>query len=95
MFIFFLFSAFLSLPIFVVNCEFVRYLVRYCECFASGTYCDGCNCVNCFNNVDNEPARREAVEATLERNPFAFRPKIASSPHGVRDKRVRDPINLF
>ncbi|KAF2551329.1 hypothetical protein F2Q68_00037559 [Brassica cretica] len=59
----------------------------YCECFASGTYCDGCNCINCFNNVDNEPARREAVEATLERNPNAFRPKIASSPHGVRDKR--------
>lgn len=67
----------------------MHYLIRYCECFASGTYCDGCNCVNCFNNVDNEPARREAVEATLERNPFAFRPKIASSPHGVRDKRVR------
>ncbi|CAH8274987.1 unnamed protein product [Arabidopsis lyrata] len=69
------------------NCKHSRCLKLYCECFASGTYCDGCNCVNCFNNVDNEPARREAVEATLERNPFAFRPKIASSPHGVRDKR--------
>lgn len=66
----------------------VQDFVRYCECFASGTYCDGCNCNNCFNNVENEPARREAVEATLERNPNAFRPKIASSPHGVRDKRV-------
>lgn len=63
-------------------------LSRYCECFASGIYCDGCNCVNCFNNVDNEAARREAVEATLERNPNAFRPKIASSPHGTRDSRV-------
>ncbi|PNX92635.1 protein tesmin/TSO1-like CXC 5-like, partial [Trifolium pratense] len=60
---------------------------RYCECFASGIYCDGCNCVNCFNNVDNEAARREAVEATLERNPNAFRPKIASSPQGARDSR--------
>ncbi|KAG7622193.1 CRC domain [Arabidopsis suecica] len=69
------------------NCKHSRCLKLYCECFASGTYCDGCNCVNCFNNVDNEPARREAVEATLERNPFAFRPKIASSPHGGRDKR--------
>ncbi|KAK6158958.1 hypothetical protein DH2020_006272 [Rehmannia glutinosa] len=59
----------------------------YCECFASGTYCDGCNCVNCLNNVENEAARREAVEATLERNPNAFRPKIASSPHGARDTR--------
>lgn len=62
--------------------------IRYCECFASGIYCDGCNCVNCYNNVENEAARREAVEATLERNPNAFRPKIASSPHALRDSRV-------
>ncbi|KAG5407262.1 hypothetical protein IGI04_013381 [Brassica rapa subsp. trilocularis] len=66
------------------NCKHSRCLKLYCECFASGTYCDGCNCINCFNNVDNEPARRDAVEATLERNPNAFRPKIA---HGVMDKR--------
>ncbi|CAG7898553.1 unnamed protein product [Brassica rapa] len=69
------------------NCKLSRCLKLYCECFAAGTYCDGCNCLNCFNNVDNEPARRDAVEATLDRNPNAFRPKIASSPHGVRDKR--------
>ncbi|KAB2024227.1 hypothetical protein ES319_D06G073400v1 [Gossypium barbadense] len=61
--------------------------VMYCECFASGVYCDGCNCVNCYNNVENEAARRDAIEATLERNPNAFRPKIASSPHGARDSR--------
>lgn len=29
------------------------------------------------------------MEATLERNPNAFRPKIAASPHGVQNKRVR------
>ncbi|KAF9680525.1 hypothetical protein SADUNF_Sadunf06G0130500 [Salix dunnii] len=69
------------------NCKHSRCLKLYCECFASGTYCDGCNCVNCYNNVENEAARREAVEATLERNPNAFRPKIASSPHGTRDSQ--------
>lgn len=69
------------------NCKHSKCLKLYCECFASGVYCDGCNCVNCYNNVDHESARREAVEATLERNPNAFRPKIASSPHGVRDSR--------
>ncbi|KAF9616478.1 hypothetical protein IFM89_029775 [Coptis chinensis] len=69
------------------NCKHSRCLKLYCECFASGIYCDGCNCVNCCNNVENEAARQEAVEATLERNPNAFRPKIASSPHGVRDIR--------
>jgi hypothetical protein len=69
------------------NCKHSRCLKLYCECFASGIYCDGCNCVNCHNKVENEAARREAVEATLERNPNAFRPKIASSPHGARDRR--------
>ena len=49
---------------------------RYCECFASGRYCDGCNCVNCCNNMENESTRQSAVEAILERNPNAFRPKI-------------------
>ncbi|XP_057500434.1 protein tesmin/TSO1-like CXC 5 [Actinidia eriantha] len=69
------------------NCKHSKCLKLYCECFASGIYCDGCNCVNCHNNVENEAARREAVEATLERNPNAFRPKIASSPLGSRDNK--------
>ncbi|XP_074382969.1 protein tesmin/TSO1-like CXC 5 [Apium graveolens] len=69
------------------NCKHSRCLKLYCECFASGIYCDGCNCVNCHNNVEDEDVRREAVEATLERNPNAFRPKIVSSPHGTRDNR--------
>ncbi|XP_019458056.1 PREDICTED: protein tesmin/TSO1-like CXC 6 isoform X2 [Lupinus angustifolius] len=69
------------------NCKHSKCLKLYCECFASGIYCDGCNCVNCFNNVENEAARREAVEATLERNPNAFRPKVVSSPHGIHDRR--------
>ncbi|XP_068648433.1 protein tesmin/TSO1-like CXC 5 [Aristolochia californica] len=69
------------------NCKHSRCLKLYCECFASGVYCDGCNCTNCQNNVENEGARQEAVEATLERNPNAFRPKIGSSPHASRDIR--------
>ncbi|KAK9130908.1 hypothetical protein Sjap_011395 [Stephania japonica] len=70
------------------NCKHSRCLKLYCECFASGIYCDGCNCANCYNNVENEAARQEAVEATLERNPHAFRPKIASSPHSSREIRT-------
>ncbi|XP_015689950.2 protein tesmin/TSO1-like CXC 5 [Oryza brachyantha] len=67
------------------NCKHSKCLKLYCECFASGVYCDGCNCSNCFNNVKNEIARREAIDATLERNPDAFRPKIGSSPHANRN----------
>lgn len=58
------------------NCRFSRCLKLYCECFAAGSYCEGCNCVNCHNNELHLEARREAVEATLIRNPTAFQPKI-------------------
>ncbi|KAL6771144.1 CHT7 [Auxenochlorella protothecoides x Auxenochlorella symbiontica] len=59
------------------NCKNSRCLKLYCECFASGRYCDGCNCVGCCNNQQNEGVRQSAVEAILDRNPNAFRPKIA------------------
>ncbi|KAF7817718.1 protein tesmin/TSO1-like CXC 5 [Senna tora] len=49
-----------------------------------------CNCVNCYNNVENEAASREAVEANLEGNPNAFRPKFAGSPHATRDSMVEE-----
>lgn len=61
---------------------------RYCECFSAGVYCDGCNCMNCQNNEENEPTRKFAVRAILERNPDAFRPKIATSPHGLQENAV-------
>ncbi|XP_028802213.1 protein tesmin/TSO1-like CXC 5 [Neltuma alba] len=66
------------------NCKNSRCLKLYCECFAAGIHCDGCNCLNCHNNVDNEAARQEAVGIILVRNPNAFRPKIASSPQEPR-----------
>ncbi|KAK8553525.1 hypothetical protein V6N13_062327 [Hibiscus sabdariffa] len=69
------------------NCKNSRCLKLYCECFTSGIYCNGCNCLNCHNNVENESARQEAVGATLERNRHAFRPKIANSPHRPQDSR--------
>jgi hypothetical protein len=58
---------------------------RYCECFASGLHCNSCNCSNCCNNLENTTVRQEAVEATLERNPNAFRPKIAPIPGAAED----------
>lgn len=69
------------------NCKKSRCLKLYCECFAGGNYCEGCNCVNCSNNRASEPARQEAVEATLERNPNAFRAKIqaAAAAAGKQD----------
>jgi hypothetical protein len=63
-------------------------IVRYCECLAAGIYCDGCKCAYCYNNVENEAARKAAIEGILERNPNAFKPKIASSPLKTQDNGV-------
>ncbi|GLT25449.1 hypothetical protein SLA2020_005760 [Shorea laevis] len=70
------------------NCKNSRCLKLYCECFAAGIYCDGCNCINCHNNSEKEEYRQEAINLILDRNPNAFRPKIGSSPHGLQDAKV-------
>lgn len=61
------------------NCKNSRCLKLYCECFASGEYCKNCNCKNCCNNVENESIRKKTIAEVLERNPNAFRPKIAQA----------------
>ncbi|KAL5224847.1 hypothetical protein ABZP36_011486 [Zizania latifolia] len=58
------------------NCKNSQCLKLYCECFAAGLYCDGCNCKQCGNKVENESARQEAIYSTKQRNPKAFQPKI-------------------
>ncbi|KAH6835842.1 hypothetical protein C2S53_012524 [Perilla frutescens var. hirtella] len=54
------------------RCRNSRCLKMYCECFAIGQYCDGCNCVNCYNKKENEADRKEAMDAIKERKPDAF-----------------------
>ncbi|GJM90857.1 hypothetical protein PR202_ga07177 [Eleusine coracana subsp. coracana] len=58
----------------------VAFTPTYCECFAAQVYCDGCNCSNCGNNIENENMRKEAIETLLARNPLAFQPKIENGP---------------
>ncbi|CAG7895836.1 unnamed protein product [Brassica rapa] len=62
------------------KCKASRCLRLYCECFASGSYCNGCNCLKCQNTLENKAERQEAIKATLERNPGAFEPKIGATP---------------
>jgi hypothetical protein len=54
-------------------------MIRYCECFASGEYCDGCHCHACQNTEREEEARLKAIQVTLSKNPDAFRPKLATA----------------
>jgi hypothetical protein len=62
---------------------------RYCECFASGSFCKRCNCSNCCNDPGNAAARQVAIDATLDRNPNAFRPKFFPALSGVEEGEGR------
>ncbi len=70
------------------NCKKSQCLKLYCECFASKTFCHGCNCINCLNIKENQTERDKAMRATLERNPVAFDPKIALTEPAVPDPAV-------
>lgn len=62
------------------NCKKSKCLKLYCECFASGGYCDeSCNCIGCSNTPAMETERQEAINARLEKNPNAFKPKIEAT----------------
>ncbi|KAM3371709.1 hypothetical protein ACQJBY_018881 [Aegilops geniculata] len=71
------------------KCKNSKCLKKYCECFASGGYCNDCNCKNCYNNVGHEAARQDAIDAAMERNPMAFMPKIGNIPPHAAQNRER------
>lgn len=62
------------------NCKKSKCLKLYCECFASGGYCDeSCNCLDCANTPATESVRQQAIASRLEKNPNAFKPKIGAT----------------
>ncbi|KAJ3646944.1 hypothetical protein Zmor_024501 [Zophobas morio] len=71
------------------NCTKSQCLKLYCDCFANGEFCYMCNCMNCYNNLDNEDHRQRAIKTCLERNPNAFRPKIGKAKDVSGDSSVR------
>ncbi|XP_060880821.1 protein lin-54 homolog [Metopolophium dirhodum] len=60
------------------NCTRSQCLKLYCDCFANGEFCYQCNCNSCYNNIEHEEDRAQAIRSVLDRNPNAFRPKIKS-----------------
>lgn len=69
------------------GCQKTHCLKLYCECFANGRYCVGCNCHNCHNLPSYEPARADTIRQILERNPAAFRQDVASAHKVCHCKR--------
>jgi len=59
------------------NCKKSRCLKLYCDCFRISKFCDGCNCVDCANNLEHsEGERAKVINQILDRNPEAFKPRV-------------------
>jgi hypothetical protein len=77
------------------NCRNSRCLKLYCECFASGQYCLGCNCQGCHNNPENNDKRLKAIDITLERCashaaiPFSSTRPFPARPGAARARAAR------
>jgi hypothetical protein len=47
---------------FKCTCNKSQCLKKYCECYAAGAYCDGCDCTNCYNT----PSFSEMIKRSIE-----------------------------
>lgn len=52
------------------SCQKSKCLKLYCDCFAYGLYCEGCNCVECLNKKECEEERKKAMVSIKDRNPL-------------------------
>jgi len=68
------------------NCKNSKCLKLYCDCFAAGTYCNGCHCTNCLNLPAYDTLRQNAIRTSLERNPHAFRSKVVTLEYDTSSK---------
>ena len=54
------------------NCKKSRCLKLYCECFSAQNFCDGCNCIDCYNTEGHVDIREKAMKELLHKNKAAF-----------------------
>ncbi|RWW14661.1 hypothetical protein GW17_00021552 [Ensete ventricosum] len=65
-------------------------VLRYCDCFAAGTFCsEVCGCQQCINRPENEDTIHEARQQIESRNPLAFAPKVLYASNPPKDSEVR------
>ena len=66
------------------NCMKSKCLKLYCECFAAGRYCEGCNCKDCHNDKSFEPERSNIMNKMKNKKDNAFLPKITEDKQHLK-----------
>eukprot|EP00826_Nyctotherus_ovalis_P020602 TRINITY_DN1648_c0_g2_i12.p1 TRINITY_DN1648_c0_g2~~TRINITY_DN1648_c0_g2_i12.p1 ORF type:complete len:304 (+),score=61.14 TRINITY_DN1648_c0_g2_i12:119-1030(+) len=62
------------------SCRRSHCLKLYCECFANGGFCDGCGCIGCHNQEDNQAKILEARRVLAEKNPNGAKRHFPEKP---------------
>ena len=58
---------------FYCNCKKSECLKLYCDCFANGEKCIGCNCNNCSNIIGNELFIKKVYDEVAGKNPISLK----------------------
>ena len=58
---------------FQCRCKKSNCLKLYCDCFANGEKCIGCNCVNCSNVIGNEVNIKKVYDEVVGKNPVSMK----------------------
>ena len=58
---------------FSCRCKKSNCMKLYCDCFANGEKCVGCNCVNCSNVIGNEINIKKVYDEVVRKNPVSMK----------------------
>ena len=58
---------------FSCRCKKSNCMKLYCDCFANGEKCIGCNCVNCSNVIGNEINIKKVYDEVVGKNPVSMK----------------------
>ena len=58
---------------FICRCKKSNCMKLYCDCFANGEKCIGCNCVNCSNIIGNEINIKKVYDEVVGKNPISMK----------------------
>lgn len=70
------------------KCKKSKCIRQYCICFRAGELCQGCDCVDCFNDGDHEQDRKAAIEHIKISDPLAFGDKVRDGDTPAQTSRA-------